>query len=99
AHFDWRALFAFSAPAGVLYAVLALLALPDTGHLLPEERGEAHREQRGGILGHGELFFRRDAIKTHCALYFNVNVHVQVERCSDPLPEKKNAREVAGVLR
>ncbi|WP_321948857.1 MFS transporter [Paraburkholderia sp. J10-1] len=42
AHFDWRALFAFCAPAGVLYAVLALFALPDTGHLLPEERGEAH---------------------------------------------------------
>ncbi|WP_434660215.1 MFS transporter [Paraburkholderia sp. A3BS-1L] len=41
-HFDWRALFAFSAPAGVLYAVLALLALPDAGHVLPEARGDTH---------------------------------------------------------
>ncbi|MBB3259712.1 MFS family permease [Paraburkholderia bannensis] len=41
-HFDWRALFAFSAPAGVIYAVLALLALPDSGHVLPEERGGTH---------------------------------------------------------
>ncbi|WP_322005343.1 MFS transporter [Paraburkholderia tropica] len=41
-YFDWRALFAFSAPAGVLYAVLALLALPDSGHVLPEERGASH---------------------------------------------------------
>lgn len=42
AHFDWRALFAFSAPAGVLFAALALLALPNSGSVLPEERGEAH---------------------------------------------------------
>ncbi|WP_233863393.1 MFS transporter [Paraburkholderia adhaesiva] len=42
AQFDWRALFACTAPAGVLYAVLALFALPDSGHVLPEERGEAH---------------------------------------------------------
>jgi MFS family permease len=42
AYFDWRALFACTAPAGVLFAVLALLALPDTGQVLPEERGESH---------------------------------------------------------
>ncbi|RQH07418.1 MFS transporter [Paraburkholderia dinghuensis] len=42
AHFDWRALFACTAPAGVLYGVLALFALPDSGHVQPEERGEAH---------------------------------------------------------
>lgn len=41
-HFDWRALFACTAPAGVAFAVLALLALPDSGHVLPEERGESH---------------------------------------------------------
>ena len=42
AHFDWRALFACTAPVGVLFAVLALLALPDSGNRLPEERGSAH---------------------------------------------------------
>ncbi|TDV17213.1 MFS transporter [Paraburkholderia caballeronis] len=41
-HFDWRMLFACTAPAGVLFAVLALLALPEAGHVAPEERGEAH---------------------------------------------------------
>jgi hypothetical protein len=41
-YFDWRALFACTAPAGVLFAVLAFLALPDSGHVLPEERGESH---------------------------------------------------------
>jgi MFS family permease len=40
--FDWRALFACTAPAGVLYAVLAAFTLPDSGHVLPEERGESH---------------------------------------------------------
>ncbi|WP_144113736.1 MFS transporter [Paraburkholderia sp. BCC1886] len=42
AHFDWRALFACTAPVGVLFALLALLALPDSGNRLPEERGSAH---------------------------------------------------------
>jgi MFS family permease len=42
AHFDWRALFACTAPVGVLFAILALLALPDTGDRQPEERGSAH---------------------------------------------------------
>src|SRR5258706_9822338 len=42
AHFDWRALFLCTAPAGVIFAGLALLALPDSGGRLPEERGESH---------------------------------------------------------
>ena len=42
AQFDWRALFACTAPVGVLFAVLALLALPDSGDRQPEERGSAH---------------------------------------------------------
>lgn len=42
AHFDWRALFACTAPVGVLFAVLALLALPNSGGRQPEERGSAH---------------------------------------------------------
>ena len=42
AHFDWRALFACTAPVGVLFAVLALLALPDSGDRQPEERSSAH---------------------------------------------------------
>jgi MFS family permease len=42
AHFDWRALFACTAPAGVLFAILAMLALPDAGDLQPEERGSGH---------------------------------------------------------
>jgi MFS family permease len=42
ARFDWRALFACTAPVGVLFAVLALLALPDSGDRQPEERGSAH---------------------------------------------------------
>ncbi|WP_296654706.1 MFS transporter [Paraburkholderia sp.] len=41
-HFDWRALFACTAPAGVLFAALAFFALPDSGHVEPEERGESH---------------------------------------------------------
>jgi len=41
-HFDWRALFACTVPAGVLFAVLALLALPDAGHVAPEARGETN---------------------------------------------------------
>jgi len=42
AHFGWRVLFACTVPAAVLYAVLALLALPESGHVHPDERGEAH---------------------------------------------------------
>jgi MFS family permease len=42
AHFGWRALFACTAPVGLLFAVLALLALPDSGNRLPDERGSAH---------------------------------------------------------
>jgi len=42
AHFGWRVLFACTAPAGVFYAILALLALPETGHVPPEQRGKAH---------------------------------------------------------
>ncbi|WMY09899.1 MFS transporter [Paraburkholderia phenoliruptrix] len=42
AWFGWRALFACTAPIGLLFAVLARLALPDVGHRLPEERGSAH---------------------------------------------------------
>ncbi len=42
AYFGWRSLFACTAPAGVLFAVLALLALPQSGQLQPEERGESH---------------------------------------------------------
>jgi MFS family permease len=38
-HFDWRALFACTAPAGLAFAVLAMLALPDTGNVVREERG------------------------------------------------------------
>lgn len=42
AHFGWRALFACTAPAGVAFAALAWVALPDSGHLQPEERGDSH---------------------------------------------------------
>ncbi|MEQ5838311.1 MFS transporter [Paraburkholderia acidicola] len=42
AHFDWRALFACTAPVGVLFAILALLALPNSGDVQPEERGATH---------------------------------------------------------
>ncbi|MEA3124648.1 MAG: hypothetical protein QOD67_1667 [Caballeronia sp.] len=38
-HFDWRALFACTAPAGLAFAILAMLALPDTGNVVREERG------------------------------------------------------------
>lgn len=41
-YFGWSVLFACTAPAGVLFAVLALLALPDSGYLHPELRGEPH---------------------------------------------------------
>jgi hypothetical protein len=41
-HFDWRALFACTAPAGIPFAGLALLALPNSGNVLPEERGSSH---------------------------------------------------------
>jgi len=39
AHFDWRALFACTAPAGLAFAGLAMLALPDSGNVVREERG------------------------------------------------------------
>ncbi|MGF6597051.1 MFS family permease [Paraburkholderia sp. GAS448] len=42
AHFTWRALFACTAPAGAIFAGLALFALPDSGDVLPEERGASH---------------------------------------------------------
>jgi MFS family permease len=42
AYFDWRALFTCTAPVGVLFAILALLALPNSGDRQPEERGSAH---------------------------------------------------------
>jgi MFS transporter, DHA2 family, multidrug resistance protein len=42
AWFDWRALFTCTAFGGVALGVLALLAVPHTGHVLPEERGDAH---------------------------------------------------------
>ncbi|MGX7003547.1 MFS transporter [Caballeronia sp. KNU42] len=38
-HFDWRALFACTAPAGFAFAILAMLALPDSGNVVREERG------------------------------------------------------------
>ncbi|MFP3602149.1 MFS transporter [Paraburkholderia sp. SIMBA_053] len=41
-YFGWRALFACTAPVGMLFMVLAVLALPDAGNRLPEERGSAH---------------------------------------------------------
>ncbi|WP_321868194.1 MFS transporter [Burkholderia ubonensis] len=42
AHSTWRALFACTAPAGVAFAILALLTLPDTGNLPDDERGTGH---------------------------------------------------------
>lgn len=42
AHFTWRALFACTVPAGILFAALAFVALPDSGHTPPDERGGAH---------------------------------------------------------
>ena len=42
AHFTWRALFACTAPLGVLFAALAMFALPDSGARLPEDRGATH---------------------------------------------------------
>ncbi len=42
ANFGWRALFACTAPAGVLFAGCALVCLPDTGGLQAEARGDAH---------------------------------------------------------
>ncbi|MCG1018232.1 MULTISPECIES: MFS transporter [Burkholderiaceae] len=41
-HFDWRALFACTAPAGFVLGVLALLSLPDTGDVDPAHRTEPH---------------------------------------------------------
>lgn len=37
-YFDWRALFGCTAPAGLAFAVLAMLALPDSGNVVREER-------------------------------------------------------------
>ncbi|HXZ07160.1 MAG TPA: MFS transporter, partial [Paraburkholderia sp.] len=42
AHFDWRALFACTAPVGLIFAGLALLTLPDSGDVQPEQRGASH---------------------------------------------------------
>jgi len=42
AWFGWRALFACGAAGGVAFGVLALLAVPHTGHVQPEQRGDAH---------------------------------------------------------
>ena len=39
AHFDWRALFACTAPVGIAFGGLALLALPNSGNVLREARG------------------------------------------------------------
>lgn len=41
-HFDWRALFACTAPAGAALGVLALLSLPSTGDVEPQRRTEPH---------------------------------------------------------
>ncbi|KQR74475.1 MFS transporter [Burkholderia sp. Leaf177] len=38
-HFDWRALFACTAPVGFAFAGLAMLALPDSGNVHRDERG------------------------------------------------------------
>ena len=40
AHFDWRALFACTAPVGVAFAVLAFLALPDSGNCCPKSAAQ-----------------------------------------------------------
>ncbi|WJF88979.1 MFS transporter [Paraburkholderia bonniea] len=42
AHFTWRALFACTAPLGFLFALLALLTIPDSGNRPPAERGATH---------------------------------------------------------
>jgi MFS family permease len=41
-HFDWRMVFACTAPAALLFAALALLTLPNSGDVGPEARGNAH---------------------------------------------------------
>lgn len=41
-HFGWRALFACTVPVAVVFAGLALFALPDSGNRLPHERGATH---------------------------------------------------------
>ncbi|KAF1026611.1 MAG: putative multidrug resistance protein EmrY [Burkholderia plantarii] len=42
AHFTWRALFACTAPLAIVFGALAYLALPDSGHLPPQERTNTH---------------------------------------------------------
>ncbi|MFM0325303.1 MFS transporter [Caballeronia glebae] len=42
ASLGWRALFSCTAFAGVALGVLAFVAVPSTGRVLPEERGDAH---------------------------------------------------------
>lgn len=40
--FGWRALFACTVPVALIFAGLALFALPNTGSRLPHERGASH---------------------------------------------------------
>ncbi|WP_179404433.1 MFS transporter [Burkholderia guangdongensis] len=42
AHADWRALFMCSAVGGVALALIAFLAVPSSGRVQPEKRGDAH---------------------------------------------------------
>ena len=42
AHFDWRAIFFCTAPAGVAFAVFAFFVLPDSGNVVREARGESN---------------------------------------------------------
>jgi MFS transporter, DHA2 family, multidrug resistance protein len=42
AWFDWRALFTCTVFGGVALGVFAWLAVPHSGHVLPEARGDAH---------------------------------------------------------
>ena len=42
AHSTWRALFACTAPAGIAFAILALLTLPDSGRTPDDVRGSGH---------------------------------------------------------
>ncbi|MGV2291498.1 MFS transporter [Trinickia sp. YCB016] len=41
-HFDWRMVFACTAPAAVVFAALALLTLPNSGDVEPVARGSLH---------------------------------------------------------
>jgi MFS transporter, DHA2 family, multidrug resistance protein len=40
--FDWRALFSCTAAGGVALGLLALVAVPNAGHVQAEQRGDAH---------------------------------------------------------